>query len=158
MHSDYIIRAASREDPPALEELLRQIDLFPAEMLASMMGDYLDDPDSSALWQVAMIGESPVALCYCDEETLTDGTYNLYAIGIHPERQGSGIGGALVNDMIGSLKERSARLLIVDTSGIAEYEGARAFYEHLGFQQVARIPEYWAEGDDKVTYSMKLDV
>lgn len=157
VHSDYSIRAASREDLPALESLLSQIELFPPEMLSGMMADYLDNPSSAAHWPVVLHNEAPVALCYCDEETLTEGTYNLYAIGIHPDHQGEGIGSVLVSHVISTLESLGARLLIVDTSGLPEYEGARAFYQSLGFQEVACIPEYWAPGDDKITYSKKLD-
>lgn len=43
------------------------------------------------------------------------------------------------------------RVLIIDTSGLEEYAGSRAFYESPGYEREAVIRDYWAAVDDKVT-------
>ena len=54
------------------------------------------------------------------------------------------------------LKARAARLLIVDTSSLPAFDGARAFYPALGFREEARIRDFWTDGDDKVTFAKRL--
>ena len=44
-----------------------------------------------------------------------------------------------------ALADASARLLIVATSGLAEFENARKFYRRAGFVQAARIKDFFAE-------------
>jgi ribosomal protein S18 acetylase RimI-like enzyme len=47
-------------------------------------------------------------------------------------------------------------LLIVETSGLADFETARAFYDRCGFTQEARIQNFFAAGDDKIAYTKPL--
>ena len=48
------------------------------------------------------------------------------------------------------------RFLLVDTSGKDEFKRTRAFYDMLGYDREARIRNYWADGDDKVTFGKVL--
>jgi ribosomal protein S18 acetylase RimI-like enzyme len=54
------------------------------------------------------------------------------------------------------LAEQDARLLIVETSGLPDFESARAFYVKCGFTQEARIKNFFAAGDDKIVYTKSL--
>ena len=38
----------------------------------------------------------------------------------------------------------------MDTASGEELAAARAFYTALGMGQIARIPDFWAEGEDKI--------
>ncbi|WP_395341673.1 hypothetical protein PN836_019815 [Ningiella sp. W23] len=49
-----------------------------------------------------------------------------------------------------------ARILLVETSGLPEYQLTRNFYPKCGYTQVAVIPEYYDEGDDKVVFWKSL--
>jgi ribosomal protein S18 acetylase RimI-like enzyme len=49
-----------------------------------------------------------------------------------------------------------ARWLVVETSGLPGYEGARALYEGLGFQQTSQIPDFYRRGDARLTYARRL--
>jgi ribosomal protein S18 acetylase RimI-like enzyme len=54
------------------------------------------------------------------------------------------------------LKQMGQRLIIVDTSGLQAFAAARSFYGRCGYEQVARIADFWAEGDDKLTFRKAL--
>jgi ribosomal protein S18 acetylase RimI-like enzyme len=54
------------------------------------------------------------------------------------------------------LATEGVRILLVDTSGTAEFKRTRAFYDMLGYEREARIRDYWSEGDDKVTFRKSL--
>jgi hypothetical protein len=53
------------------------------------------------------------------------------------------------------IQRMQGRLIMVETSGKAEYNKTRQFYERLDYQKVCQIPDYYAPGDDLVLYSQK---
>ena len=46
--------------------------------------------------------------------------------------------------------------MIVDTSGTEAFAETRAFYRKNGYTEEARIRDYWADGDDKITFRKPL--
>ena len=151
------IRKAKCSDIPHLKEVLNTIELFPAEMLEEMMADYLENQESQEIWLTAVENEIPIALAYCAPEKLTEGTFNLYAIGVKGDIQGKGIGAKLMTFLENQLQSAGHRILIVDTSGTADFELTRRFYEKLNYHKEAVIRDFWADGDDKVTYWKRLN-
>ena len=87
---------------------------------------------------------------------MTSGTWNLYLIAVHPEHQGRGVGAALVRHIEHALAERGERVLLVETSGLPEFERTRAFYLANGYDEEARIREFYAAGEDKVVFRKVL--
>jgi ribosomal protein S18 acetylase RimI-like enzyme len=108
--------------------------------------------ESQDIWLTADDSE-PVAVAYCAPEAVTDGTWNLLMLWTRKDREGQGHGSALVEKVEHYLAARGARLLIVETSGLPAFETARAFYSKCGFQQEARIKNFFAAGDDKLVYT-----
>ena len=98
----------------------------------------------------------PVGLCYVVQETLADGVWNMLALGVLPALQRHGLGAQMVAYVEAQLRDQSQRMIIVDTSGSDGFEAARAFYTRNGYEQEARIRDYWAEGDDKLTFRKLL--
>jgi ribosomal protein S18 acetylase RimI-like enzyme len=86
----------------------------------------------------------------------TEGTHDLYWIVVAPERQGAGVGRALLQHVEATLTADGRRLLVAETSGRADYRLTRAFYEKHGFTRAATIPGYYAPGDDLVLYTKDL--
>ena len=130
-----MIRPTTLEDTEAVLALAVAAGLAPpgetqplAEVLAGSLSGRLG-PDH--LWFTDDDGGLG-GVAYCAPERLTDGTWNLYMIAVHPARQGRGRGAALVRHVERELAGRGARLLIVDTSGLPEFERTRAFYRRCG--------------------------
>jgi ribosomal protein S18 acetylase RimI-like enzyme len=86
----------------------------------------------------------------------TLGTYDLYWIAVHPEHQGAGGGSRLLDEVERRLREREARMLVVETSAKIDYESTRRFYERRGYGEYARISDFYAFGDDRVIYAKRL--
>ena len=63
---------------------------------------------------------------------------------------------SLVKAVEDRLRREGQRLLLIDTSGTPEFDHVHRFYGSLGFTLEARIGNYWAAGDDKVTFSKPL--
>ena len=85
----------------------------------------------------------------------TEGTWDLYWLAVDPAAHGQGIGSALVDEMERRLTG-VARLISVDTSGRADYGPTRAFYAARGYDAVARVPNFYAPGDDQVIFTKTL--
>lgn len=85
----------------------------------------------------------------------TLGTFDLYWIVVDPAAHGRGLGSALMGAMERRVAGR-ARLVLIETSGRADYAGTRSFYERHGYRLTATIPGFYAPGDDRVTYAKQL--
>ncbi|MCV6597485.1 MAG: N-acetyltransferase, partial [Mangrovicoccus sp.] len=88
--------------------------------------------------------------------TLAEGTVNMLALAVHPERPGTGMGAALVAAAEAHLGTKDQRILIVETSGTEAFARTRAFYLQNGYEEEARIRDFWAKGDDKVIFRKAL--
>lgn len=125
-------------------------------MLDDMMAAYLNNgPDGDQCWLTDDDG-SPVGVAYYAPERLTEGAWNLYLIAIHPDRQGQGRGAALLRYVEDALAARGERILLVETSGVPEFEYQRAFYRKCGYEEEARIRDFYKAGDDKVIFRKQV--
>jgi ribosomal protein S18 acetylase RimI-like enzyme len=97
-----------------------------------------------------------VGVAYGEPERLADNTWNLQLIAIHPDRQGQGRGTQLLHAVEQALKSRGGRLLLVETSGLPELAGTRAFYEACSFEAEACIRDFYAQGDNKIVFRKVL--
>ncbi len=151
------IRPTHIRDIARLQTVLEETGLFPSEMLPEMMQDFLSNPENKSLWLTCEDQGEPIGFCYATPEELTDGTWNMLAVAVHPMKQNRGAGAAILASLEALLRERGQRVLIADTSGKDAFSGTRAFYVRNGYTQEACIRDFWAEGDDKITFWKRLD-
>jgi ribosomal protein S18 acetylase RimI-like enzyme len=150
------IRSVVKEDLEDLKLVLDSSELFTRDMLEEMISDYLHKPDSAHIWFTIDIDGQAQAIGYCAPEMMTEWTYNLYAIGVHMPLQGQGIGRRMMTYVEKELKSKGQRLLLVETSGLDEYDLTREFYHKCGYTQEARIRDFYTEGEDKIVFWKKL--
>lgn len=150
------IRPVTREDLSPLAALVDATGLFPGELLPGMTSGFLDGTSGDEQWLTLVDGAEPVAVAYVAPERLTSGTWNLLLIAVHPSRQGRGLGATLMAHVEGMLAARGERLLLVETSGLPEFARTRAFYLGLGYEQEARIRDFYQAGEDKVVFRKSL--
>jgi ribosomal protein S18 acetylase RimI-like enzyme len=147
-----IIRSSTSSDVPSLAKVADASQLFPGEMLPEMISGSLSGGECHDLWLTCELEGEAVGFCFAVPEKLTDGTWNMLAIAVHPEHQGGGAGSALVKHLEATLLARGQRVLIADTSGTPEFKQTREFYGKNGYSEEARIRDFWAEGNDKVVF------
>ena len=152
-----MIRNIIKEDINGLKDVLNSIELFPSEILDEMVADYFNNPESEDIWFTKIENNEPISIGYCAPEKLTNGTFNLYAIGVKSDIQGKGIGSEMMSFIENKLKQKGKRILIVDTSGTDTFKLTRKFYENLGYKKEAVIRDFWDNGDDKIIYWKKLN-
>ncbi|MEB3213704.1 MAG: GNAT family N-acetyltransferase [Leptolyngbyaceae bacterium] len=154
-----MIRLTTPDDTNKLLALAEAIGLFEPnqiEELAQMLGQYFsNEADREGLWFTDDDNE-PVGVAYVAPERMTDGTWNLYLIAIHPDYQGQGRGTALLSHVEQMLANRGERVLLVETSGLKDFEYVRAFYRKSGYEEEARIREFYKVGDDKIIFRKAL--
>lgn len=78
-------------------------------------------------------------------------------IAVRPDLQGCGRGALFMRHAEQTLRERGQRWLVVRNSSMEQYVATRAYYRGLDHVEAARVPDYWADGDDLVMFSTRLD-
>lgn len=150
-----MIRPIVPDDLPALKETIDATGLFPSDLLDEMVAGYFDGSAADDAW-LTVDDDGPVAVAYYAPERMTVGTWNLYLIAVRPDRQGRGHGAALLRHIEGALAARGARVLLIETSGLPEFARTRAFYARRGYDEEARIREFYQAGEDKIIFRKAL--
>ncbi|MBD2071520.1 GNAT family N-acetyltransferase [Leptolyngbya sp. FACHB-671] len=153
-----MIRPSIPDDTIALIDIAKTIGFQPNELeaLNEMLSDYFGgDRDTDHFW-ITDDDNGPVGVAYCEPERMTDQTWNLQLIAIRPDRQGQGRGATLLSYVEQTLASRGGRMLVVETSGLPDFERTRTFYAKCGYEEEARIRDFYTTGDDKIVYRKML--
>lgn len=94
-------------------------------------------------------------ICY-GKRPLTDWTYDLYWIAVDPNIHGKGLGSRLVKHMEDDLAGSGGKIILIETSGKAEYENERKFYIKNGYEVQTIIKDFYRRGDDLFIYRKYL--
>jgi ribosomal protein S18 acetylase RimI-like enzyme len=100
--------------------------------------------------------DQPVGYVCYGPVPMTQGTFDLYWIVVDSRCQGQGVGSRLLHFLEEAVRETKGRMILIDTSSTPQYEKAQKFYLGHGFQEVARIPDYYHLGNDRITFCKKL--
>jgi ribosomal protein S18 acetylase RimI-like enzyme len=105
-----------------------------------------------------MVDDQDLAIGYtCHGPTpMAQGTFDLYWIAVDPDFQEQGAGSKLVGFLEEGVKARGGRMILADTSTVPQYEKTQRFYVKNGFQPIARIPDYYQPGNDRITFCRRL--
>jgi len=153
---DEKIRAVTQSDTDGLKKVVDSSELFPSEYLDEMISDYLSNSDTQDIWFTYIDDNKQVAIGYCVPEKLTQGTYNLLAIGVSKDSQRKGVATEMMKYIEQRLRQKYGRILIVETSSDDAQIGARKFYQKIGYTQAAVIRDFWKDGEDKIIFLKKL--
>jgi len=153
--SNFKIRSSKPEDLRAIKAVINATELFPLEYLDDMFSGQSDPEVKQKFW-LSYDDNGVQAVAYCAPEQMTEGTWNLLLIAVHPDRQSEGIGRTLMSHVETILKKLGARVLLVETSGSDSFVRTRSFYEQIGYESEARIRDYYDVGDDKVVFRKAL--
>ena len=150
------IKQVTKADIDGLKVVLDSCGLFPSEYLDEMISDYFDNDETQEIWFTYIDNNIPVAIGYCVPEKLTNGTFNLLAIGVSENAQRKGIAIEMMNYIEQELKSKDGRILIVETSSDNAQTGARKLYEKIGYTKEVVIRDFWNDGEDKIVFWKKL--
>jgi ribosomal protein S18 acetylase RimI-like enzyme len=150
----------SHEDKPRITEILRatpEFKPFEVAVAEELIDSYLDDPSGSGYHILVAEIDSTVEGYICYGSTpLTEGTWDIYWVAVARKRQDQGIGSALIKSAEEGIVEAEGRLSIIETSSTPAYEKTRSFHLSHGYEIVARIPDFYAPGDDRLILQKRL--
>ncbi|MFM2060563.1 MAG: hypothetical protein RLZZ507_233 [Cyanobacteriota bacterium] len=153
-----MIRLTTPDDTNAIIAVAETIGFQSQELdyLKKMLSDYFKDGETESFW-ITYEEKEPVGVAYCEPERMTHQTWNLLLIAIREDLQGQGRGGKLLHYVEQTLMAHGGRMLLVETSGLPDFERTRAFYVKCGYQEEARIRDFYAAGDDKIVFRKLLN-
>jgi ribosomal protein S18 acetylase RimI-like enzyme len=133
--------------------------MFPAEareFLESSARDGLTS-ESGAVWWVFEVDGIVQGVVFAQEREATDRVWDVTMLAVAPDSHGTGLGSRLLAHLEAALRARGQRLLVIETSSLPAYERTRRFYARCGYREVARVPDYFEDGDDMVLFWKRLD-
>jgi GNAT superfamily N-acetyltransferase len=149
----------TRADSERLLELARKIDLFlpgDVDIINELWTEFVAKDDSHYHFIVAKLKDDFLGFACYGQRPLTQGTFDLYWIGVDQRQQGHGVGKALIRSVEERVRERSGRLLIAETEGQPSFESSRRFYLSTGYELEARIRDFYKPGEDLVIFTKPL--
>lgn len=148
--------APRSSDLARLRELVASLDVFnPAEravaleLLESRLR--LGEPSGYA-FVLADVGDELVGYTAWGPVPLTRSSFDLYWIAVHPRYQGLGIGRELLAETELAIAAHGGGRLYIETSSREAYARTRLFYSRAAYREVARLEDFYAEGDTKIVY------
>jgi ribosomal protein S18 acetylase RimI-like enzyme len=157
------IRALAQRDREKLYSMLVETQVFTREEIEvamELIDIVIKDPNQEDYRIACMANDEDLAIgyvCY-GPVPMTQGTFDLYWIVVDPRFQGQGVGSKLLRFLEEVVRERKGRMILIDTSSIPQYEKTQNFYFRHGFQEVARVPDYYHSGNDRITFCKRLEV
>jgi len=155
-----MIRPVTPADSPALLAICGSMGLFPPEELSviqKLFDDYHASTAASGHMAFACdVGGTPVGVAYVTPKEMTDRTWELLMIMVDATRQGEGVGSRMVSAVEDAVRATNGRMLIVETSSTPEFERTRQFYLKNGYAEVANVPDYYADGVGKTSFTKLL--
>ena len=86
----------------------------------------------------------------------TLGSFDLYWIAVHKDRQGLGIGIELLVRTEELIREKDGRRVYIETSSRDLYKPTQGFYLKAGYVAEAMLKDFYTEGDSKIIYVKHL--
>jgi len=153
-----MIRPMQASDKAPVLGLIRATGFFTADEVGvaeELMDVYLDRPDQKDYGVVVVEGDdgAPAGYMTWGPTPLAEDAYDLYWMAVAPSEQGKGRGKELVRWLEAEVGRRRGRVIIIETSSQPKYHGTRQFYIDLGYKEVARVPDFYRAGDDRVIYA-----
>lgn len=143
-------------DPAAIEQLVRETGFFTAEEIA-IARELADDgftngPASHYRFVIAARDGELLGYACFGPVPCTQWSWDLYWIAVRPGSQGKHLGRELIEITEKAVRAAGGTRLYAETSSREQYGPTRAFYARRGYEVVARYPEFYGPGDDKVVY------
>ena len=153
-----MIRPMQAGDKAPVLGLIRATEFFTAaevDVAEELMDVYLDRPDQKDYSVMVVENDegAPAGYMTWGPTPLAEDAYDLYWMAVAPSEQGRGRGKELVRWLEAEVGRRNGRVIIIETSSQPKYHGTRRFYIDLGYKEVARVPDFYRAGDDRVIYA-----
>lgn len=141
------VRPARPEDRPAIEAIQSTALVDPTP---GLLGVALSGPMVTLV--AVDVADVPVGYVLA---TRTDRRAYVPELAVEPDRQGQGVGSALLSAVCERLAEEGVER--VRLTARASDRPVRAFYENRDFEAIGRVDDHYVDGDDGIVYERLLD-
>ncbi len=154
---DTVVRALRPNDRDPIEKMLRGTGFFHEDevlVALELVDEALYKPHQTDYFFGVAEAAGRVAgyVCY-GRRDMTEHTWDLFWVCVDPTLQKKGTGRILMTWAEAQMRKEGCRVVIVETAGRPQYEPTRAFYWRIGYQEEARIKDFYADGDDLVIFT-----
>lgn len=161
MKEEFKIRTEAKpSDVDAVREIVESTNFFldyEVDVAVELVQENLSkgQPSGYNFLFVDLNGKTVAYSCY-GLIPCTASSYDLYWIVVHNEFRKSGIGSKLLALTENAALQSGATAMYAETSSQSMYEPTRKFYLTNGYQEEARLKDFYKPGDDKLIYSKRL--
>jgi ribosomal protein S18 acetylase RimI-like enzyme len=149
-------RSADREAILAITAQIVGFNHLDRECVRELLDLYTAQGDDSGYrFLVARLPQVIGYACF-GPTPLTENVWDLYWLAVDPSQQRHGAGRALMAAMEQEIVAEHARMLLIETSSIAEYQAARRFYESCDYRYQAVIHDFYEVGNDLIVYGKRF--
>lgn len=113
-------------------------------------------PASGYHFVFADSGGEPIGYACYGPIACTVASYDLYWIAVLQVARGQGIGRRILNEAETAIHAAGGARIYIETSGRPDYASTREFYRRCGYRLEATLADFYAPGDDRLTYVRTL--
>ena len=157
----YEIRPMAERDTDEVVRIINAHEPTDGDCAARYYAEYFGDPQRIATADeeplVAVEEGGVIGVCgFQPDAYFTPDIYWLSWFYVDQTCRGRGVGSALLQRVIESVRAFEARKLFVDTSSDPIYQDAVELYERFGFQVEGVLADYYEEGEDSIMLGMRM--
>jgi ribosomal protein S18 acetylase RimI-like enzyme len=151
-------RIVDAADPPKIRALVQATGVFTAEevRVAGELAETTVAGTETYRFLIAERGGEILGYTCFDRIPLSKVSFDLYWIAIAPSERGTGLAHELMSRTSAFIKSKRGTQIYAETSSKDSYAAARAFYLKSGFEQAARLEDFYEPGDSKIIYRLML--
>jgi [ribosomal protein S18]-alanine N-acetyltransferase len=141
------LRDGDLRDVLAIERQIFPEDAWTEQMFADELGE------PATRYYIVAEADGTIA-GYAGLRAVTGSRGDVQTIAVRADRQGEGIGTALLTDLIAIATARNCHEIFLDVR--AENARARLFYRRTGFTEVGRRPGYYGPSADAIVMRLRI--
>ncbi len=152
------IRPVAKKDVPSIKRIMRETIEFSKDdqtTCAECLDAYFAHEPFYAFACAEENNKLLGFICY-DKASIAKNVYELYWIVVAEKARGKGIARMLDDYFVKAAKRRGARILFTETESAVQYAKARCFYKSCGYKEMARVKDFYDDGNDKIIYGKRL--
>ena len=126
---------------------------FEVDVAVELVQEYLDNgSDSGYIFLFAEVDGKTVGYSCFGFISITKRNYDLYWIGVHEDYRGYGLGKIMMKEIEKTVKALGGKSIYIETSSRDIYLPTQKFYTSYGCDLIARVTDFYDDGDDKLLY------
>ncbi|OIP01064.1 MAG: hypothetical protein AUJ98_05880 [Bacteroidetes bacterium CG2_30_33_31] len=150
-----------KSDVQSIKEILKSTNFFyddEVELTGELAEENLNKGEKESGYSFIMVenDNEPIAFACFGKTPCTIDSFDLYWIAVHQKQKGKGVGKMLMKQVEEEILASKGRKIWIETAGRALYHPTRMFYENYGCKKIAVLPDFYADGDDKVVYLLMV--